>query len=728
MKITGKVVAKIFHNASNGYTVLAIKTDKENLTAVGETSEIEVGDTIELEGFFDTHKSYGDQFKFSTCAKVMPKDKSTLVQYIADNVKGVGKKTATNIVNMFEEKTVDIIRMEPDRLSEVTGLNEEKIDNLRDFFLNEWEKWNTVEYLAQFGISVLVANKIYETLKGDTITIVKEDPYSLLEFVKTLDFKTIDKIGLNQGISLDNLSRICAGILFSLAEVTEFGHTCIEKDVLVRYSSEILGVTLDIIDNGIITLKMSEKIYIQKVDEVEYVSVRSYYLAEKNIADTIMVHTMHGGTNKGYKKEIENVSQKHSLVLSEEQKTAIATCLNNSISIITGGPGTGKTTIIKCIIDILVDLKKSYVLAAPTGRAAKRMAETTGKEAKTLHRLLEINKLDDRDLDVFLNYIVKNIEADVVIVDEVSMIDTLMMNNLLKAVKGSTKIILVGDVNQLPSVGPGSVLKDIIDSEVVPTVFLKEIYRQSSKSDIIMNAHKVNRGEYPDLKTKDTDLFFVKTNSIEETVAELSSLLAYRLENFADMNIMTDLQVLTPTKKNELGTYSLNKTIQNILNPKSSKKHSKEFKGRIFREDDKVMQIVNNYDREYIQNDVRGSGIYNGDIGYITFIDNLLEYMIVTFDDDKKVEYRFEELEELEHAYAVTIHKSQGSEYNYVIIPVFNGYPKLFTRNLLYTGMTRAKKMLILVGNKNMINYMVDNVDENNRKTGLKYQITKNLQ
>ncbi|MDD2377038.1 MAG: ATP-dependent RecD-like DNA helicase [Clostridia bacterium] len=725
MKITGKVVARIFHNASNGYTVLVIKTDTDSLTAVGETSEIEVGDMIELEGSYDTHNSYGDQFKFSTCTKVMPKDRTALVQYISDNIKGVGKKTATNIVNMFEDETVSVIRMHPDRLSEVSGLNEEKIENLRNFFLNEWEKWNTVEYLSKFGISVLVANKIYETLRSDTIAIVKEDPYSLLGFVKTLDFKTIDKIGLNQGISHDNSSRICAGILYSLSEVTEFGHTCIEEEKLIEHSADVLGTTESVIENGLISLKMNEKIYIQTIDDVNYVFISTFYLAERNISETIIAHANQFSSNKEYKREIEIVSEKHDLILSEEQMIAISTCLNNSISVITGGPGTGKTTIIKCIIDILSDMKKSYVLAAPTGRAAKRITETTGKEAKTLHRLLEITKLDDRDLDLFLNFIVKNIEADVVIVDEASMIDTLMMNNLLKAMKTTTKIILVGDVNQLPSVGPGSILKDIIDSEMVPTVFLREIYRQSSKSDIIMNAHKVNRGEFPEFKTKDTDLFFLKTNSIEETVSELSSLIAYRLSNFADINIMTDLQVLTPTKKNELGTYSLNKTIQNILNPKTTKKHSKEHRGKIFREDDKVMQIINNYDREYNQNDVRGTGIYNGDIGYISHIDNLLEYMVIIFDDDKKVDYKFDELDELEHAYAVTIHKSQGSEYDYVIIPLYSGYPKLFTRNLLYTAMTRAKKILILIGNRNIINFMVENIEENNRKTGLKHQITK---
>lgn len=725
MKMTGKVASIIFHNESNGYTVLSLKTDNEILTAVGETSELQIGDMIEIEGVFDTHKSYGDQFKFSTCAKIMPQGRSALIQYISDNVKGIGKKTATNIVNIFEDETVNIIRTKSEKLSEVSGLNEEKIENLKDFFTNEWEKWNVVQYLSNFGISVLTANKIYDNLRADTITIVKENPYSLLDFVKILDFKTIDTIGLNQGITLDNEDRVCSGIIYSLNEITEFGHTCIEEDILIEYAAQILNVSTTVILHNLVALKMQEKVYMLKMEDTNYVFRSTFYLAEKNISDTILSYIKQDNFKKEYKKEIEYVSNKQNLILSSEQKTAISTCLNSRVSIITGGPGTGKTTIIRCIIDILTDMKKSYVLAAPTGRAAKRITETTGKEAKTLHRLLEITKLDDRDLDLFLNYVVKNIESDVVIVDEASMIDTLMMNNLIKAVKPSTQVILVGDVDQLPSVGPGSILKDIIDSQTVPTVFLKEIYRQSSKSDIVMSAHMVNKGEYPTFKSKDTDLFFVKTSSIEETIAELSSLISYRLENFADLNVMTDLQVLTPTKKNELGTYSLNKIMQNILNPKSVKNTSKEFRGKIFREHDKVMQIVNNYDIEYIQKDVTGMGVYNGDIGYIDYIDSEHEYMIVIFDDDKRVEYKFENLDELEHAYAVTIHKSQGSEYNYVIIPLYSGYPKLFTRNLLYTAMTRAKKMLILVGNKNVINYMIDNIDEKNRKTGLKYLLSK---
>lgn len=727
MKITGKIMAKIFHNESNGYTVFILKNDKENITVVGETSGIDVGDEVELDGIYDSHRSYGNQFKFTTCLKVMPKDKTTLITYISDNVRGIGKKTATNIVDMFDDKTVEVIRMNPDRLKEVHGLNEEKINALCEFFLNEWEKWNAVEYLSSFGISVLLANKIYESLRQDTIKIVKEDPYSLLEFVKSLDFKTIDNIGLNQGIESNNSSRVSSGILYSLSEATEFGHTCIEQDILVSHASNILGISEEIINNNLISLRIKEKIYIKEIEEVNYVFRRAFYLAEKNIASILNSLAASRKHRKEYINEIEKVSEKQSLVLSDEQKNAINICLNGNISVITGGPGTGKTTIIKCIIDILENMGKSYVLAAPTGRAAKRITETTGKEAKTLHRLLEIVKVDDKDLDLFLNYSVKVLEADTVIVDEASMIDTLMMNNLLKGIKSKIQLILVGDVNQLPSVGPGSVLKDIIDSNAINTVQLNEIYRQSAKSDIVMNAHKVNKGEYPDFKTKETDLYFLKTESIDETVSELSSLLSYRLENYADIDIMKDLQILTPMKKNELGTYSLNKLVQNILNPKSSKKKSKEHNGKIFRENDKVMQVINNYDREYSQNGVRGTGIYNGDIGYIESIDDFLDYMTVIFDDDKKVEYKFDELEELEHAYAITIHKSQGSEYDYVVIPLYSGYPKLFTRNLLYTAMTRAKRMLIIIGNKNIINFMVDNIDEKNRKTGLKYHINFNI-
>ncbi len=481
------------------------------------------------------------------------------------------------------------------------------------------------------------------------------------------------------------------------------------------------------IENGISRLVLNNKLYLQTINEKEYVFRKSFYLAEENIADGIISHTLKKSLNKDFDKQIEKVSKKNNLVLSNEQKEAISICLNNSISVITGGPGTGKTTIIKCIIDILEDMKKEYVLCAPTGRAAKRIKETTRKEAKTIHRLLEITKLDDNDIDSYFETIVAPIDADVVIIDEASMIDCMMMNNLFKAIKVTTQIIMVGDADQLPSVGPGSVLKDIISSNVVNVVSLKEIYRQSAMSDIILNAHRVNRGEYPEFKNKDTDMFFIKTNSIENTLSEISSLVSHRLKDFANIDVFKDLQILTPMKKTSLGTIELNSLIQSLLNPKDISKSEKEFNGRTYRVGDKVMQIINNYDKKFSINGTFFDGIYNGDIGYIKSIDNLNKKLIIVFDEEKEVEYEFEELEQIELAYAITIHKSQGSEFDYVVLPLYAGYPKLFTRNLLYTAMTRAKKMLVVVGSQNVLNHMVDNIESKNRKTGLKEKLIQKL-
>lgn len=727
MKIEGKVATIIFKNPTNSWTVILLKRGKGYITAVGETQDLEVGDELELDGEETTHKIYGEQFKFTTYKKVLPKTESALIEYIADNVKGVGKKTASLIIGLFGEDAVDVIRYTPSKLNEIKGLNEAKIYELNRFFNEEWEKWNIIEYLTGFNISVVTANKIYQTLGTDTITIVKQNPYSLMSFVKKLDFKTVDEIGKNLGINLDSEERVDTGIIYAINKITEFGHTCVEKENLVKYASNILEVGTKDIENGITRLVLNDKLYIQKMNDKDFVFRRSFYLAEDNIAKNIVIRTKENVKTKNYDKLIEKVSKKNNIVLSDEQKEAISTSLNNNITIITGGPGTGKTTIIKCIIDILEDIKKEYVLCAPTGRATKRIKETTGKEAKTLHRLLEITKVDDNDIDMFYELPVTPIETDVVIVDEASMIDCMLMNNLFKALNSSTKVIMVGDVNQLPSVGPGSVLKDIINSNATNVVYLKQIYRQSAMSDIIVNAHRVNEGIYPEFKTKDTDLFYIKTDSIESTLAEISSLVSYRIESFAKLDILKDLQVLTPMKKTQLGTIELNTLLQNVLNPKSSSKKEKEFNNRIFREGDKVMQIVNNYDKKFSINGEHFDGIYNGDIGYIKEVDNLNQRLIVLFDEEKEVIYEFDELDQLEHAFAVTIHKSQGSEFDYVILPLYTGYQKLFTRNLLYTAMTRAKKMLVIVGSTNIINFMVDNVESKNRMTGLTSKILEKI-
>ena len=727
MKIEGKVATIIFKNEVNNWTVLLVKQKGGYITCVGETDEIEVDDDLEFEGELVSHKVYGEQFKFSSYKKILPKTTSALITYIADNISGVGKKTAKNIVDTFGEETVNVIRFSMDKLYEIKGLNTEKIERLNDFFNSEWEKWNTIEFLSKFQISTVIANRIYQAVGKDTIDIIKENPYSLLGFVRALNFKIVDSIGKNIGIALDNPDRLDSGVIYAIDKITEFGHTCVEKENLIKYCVELLEVDDAEISQSITRLVLSNKLYIDKVDMQDFVFRQSMYLAEEDVAKSIIEHTRQSIKVNDLTALISKVSKNNNIELSQEQKNAISTCLNNMISIVTGGPGTGKTTIIKCIIDILEEQKKNYVLCAPTGRAAKRITQTTGKEAKTLHRLLEISKIDDNDIDLFYEYQVKQVEDEVVIVDEASMIDIMMMNNLVKGIKPNTQLIIVGDVNQLPSVGPGSVLKDIILSDIVPTVELKQIYRQSAKSDIVMNAHRVNEGIYPEFKTKDTDLFFIGTKTIEQTLSEISSLITYRLESYSNLDVLKDLQILTPVKKTELGTIELNQKIQEILNPKSDNKAEVLYQSKVFREKDKVMQIVNNYDKKYSIEGKFFEGIYNGDIGYIDSIDNENEKMYVKFDDDRLVEYDFEELEQLEHSYAITIHKSQGSEFDYVILPIFTGYKKLLTRNLLYTAMTRAKKMLIIIGNRNVVNYMVDNLDSKNRKTGLKEKLEKLL-
>lgn len=731
MKIEGKVSTIIFKNESNSWTVMLLKNKSEYITAVGETDGLEVGDEIELEGDMTTHKVYGEQFKFNTYKKLLPKTDSALMQYIADNVKGVGKKTAKNIIDVFGEDTINIIRFKPIELLNIKGLNEEKIEKLSIFFNEEYERWNVINFLTDFGISVVMASKIYQNLGKDTIDIVKENPYSLLMFVKTLDFKQVDEIGMKLGVLPVSEDRIDSGIIYSLNNATEFGHTCLKEDILIDYAKKVLNVSDSNIQNGIIRLELKEKLYRQTIEDDEYIFRKSYYLAEENIANYITLKSKSKiKFNEDYSKYIDKIDRGDNINLSNEQKDAIVAALSNDITIITGGPGTGKTTIIKCIIQILENINKKYVLCAPTGRAAKRITETTKREAKTIHRLLEITKLDNEDIDMLYNMDVKAIEEEVVIVDEASMIDTIMMNNLIKALNKNTKTIFVGDIDQLPSVGPGNVLKDIISSGVVNTVYLKQIYRQSAKSDIILNAHRVNEGKYPEFKNNDTDMYFIPTKSIEDTISEISSLVSYRLETYAKFDKLKDLQILTPMKKTSLGTIQLNTMLQELLNPESTSKEEKNVGERTFRVGDKVMQIQNNYDKRF---DVEGEakqnieGVYNGDIGYIKSIDNENKEINVIFDDVREISYDFNELDQLEHAYAITIHKSQGSEFDYVILPLYTGYPKLFTRNLLYTAMTRAKKMLIIVGNNKIINFMIDNIDSKNRMTGLKSKISDKI-
>lgn len=729
MKAEGKISTIIYRNEKNGYTVFVLDSEDDGyITAVGETCNIEEGDIVQLEGDITYHKSYGEQLAFKSITKVMPKDTQTLAEYIArSDVKGVGIKTAEKIVAYFGDDIFDIIKNKPYEMTKVKGISAEKALAISEYINSEWERWNLTSFLAGYGVSITVSNKIYDNLGINAIDIIKENPYSLLDFITSISFKTVDELGKKLNIDNCNEARLKAGILFCINEIMMSGHTCIEKDILVEYACKVLNVGRDSIDNMIITLKMENKVVVDAREDTEYVYRKSMYEAEKNIARYISSRSKEKHKKKNYDSQIDIVSEMENINLSTTQRQAINTCLNSNVSVITGGPGTGKTTIIKCIIDILEREKKSFVLCAPTGRAAKRITETTGKNAKTLHRLLEITKVNDNDIDAIVSYTPETLPHNFVIVDEVSMVDTMLMNNLIKALKDSTKLILVGDSYQLPSVGPGSVLKDIIESKVVNSVELTEIYRQSQESDIIVNAHRVKSGDNIEFSNKDTDLYFIETNSLEETKKEVLSLLNGRLQKFANYNIIEDVQVITPIKKTDLGTYSLNREIQNILNQEDVFKSEHKIGERIFRQGDKVMQIRNNYDIEYYVDDVMYKGVYNGDIGIVESVDNTAKELVVKFDDGKKILYDFEMLDELEHAYAITVHKSQGSEFKAVIIPLYVCYEKLFNRNLIYTAMTRAKEMLIFVGSRRVLNYMVSNTHENIRRTGLKYRLVEEV-
>lgn len=724
MQLSGKVSNIIYHNEKNGYTVFLLKSEGDYITVVGDGTGVEAGDTINIEGEFTYHKTYGEQFLFSKLEKELPADSESLVTYIANSeVKGVGEKTAQRIIKKFGDDALEVIRYKPDLLVSIKGMNEERAEQLSEYINNEWERWNLTSFLSKNNIGLKMAMKIYDALGINAINIIKENPYSLMEFVSSLDFKTVDKLAYNLNVDRTSDDRIKGGIIYLLSYFIKEGNTCVKKDLLNEYASRMLEVSSDCIEKAYKSLILKDKIVIETAQSIEYVYRKSMYQAEKNIAEHLKILTENSSNKFKLEKDLEEVARDLNIVLSPTQEEAIKMCINNNLSVITGGPGTGKTTIIKCIIDILKRKNMSYVLAAPTGRAAKRITETTGENAKTIHRLLEITKVEEGDFDSQVDFPIDVIDADVVIVDEASMIDVLLMNNLVKGLKSNSKLIIVGDADQLPSVGPGKVLKDIIESEIAHTIFLTEIYRQSAKSDIIMSAHAIKAGEHITFKKDNTDMYFIESDSVDDVVKEIQSLVDYRLKSKYDEGFLGDIQILTPIKKSAIGTYELNKVLQKIkLNPTDNMIHRKSG-DRVFYEEDKVMQVVNNYDKNYDLDGVQGTGVYNGDMGRIIKINTAEQYLTVEFDDRRRAKYDFDELDELEHAYAITVHKSQGSEFNTVIIPLYICYEKLFNRNLLYTAMTRAKNLLIFVGRQAVINYMIDNTNEKSRESGLKRKL-----
>lgn len=750
-EIEGILTEIIYQNEVNGYLVGIFETEDEQMTVVGYLPFICKGDSLKIVGKFVEHKDYGEQFKIETFEKLMPKTLGALETYLSNgNVKGVGPATAKKIINKFGEDTIYVLKFEPEKLAQIKGITKDKAIEISESFIENWEVWQIVGFLERFGIGAESAKKVYDLLGINAIAEIEANPYILIDISRNVDFKQIDQMAIKLGVEKENQKRVKSGIKYALIKITYNGHCCTLKTNLVEYVKSLLNVGEPVIEDGIINLKVNDEIVIEDRDGEEWIYLYSFYNAENQIAKRIIKLNDSRNIKKvsNIEKELKLVEERTDILLSEKQKEAIRAINDNNVTIITGGPGTGKTTIIKSIIEIYKQKNYKIVLCAPTGRAAKRMSETTGEEASTLHRLLEIGKVDEESLFKKDNqYQGVPIDGDIIIVDEVSMVDMFIMSYLLDCIYKGTKLILVGDSDQLPSVGPGSVLKDLISSEKIVTVQLDKIFRQAAKSKIIVNAHRVNNGkgfiskEDPELgKDANQDFFFIKENNQEKILKEVLSLCNGRLEKFGEYNFFENIQVITPTKKGLLGTKELNKALQSELNPHRDGEPEKNGVNAVFRLGDRVIQIKNNYDMYWErrcgsnnllmqgENGIEtGNGIFNGETGIITGINEKEKYLCVKFDDEKVCQYEFNDLEQIEHSYCMTIHKAQGSEFDVVIMIIPQAAPMLLTRNLLYTGLTRAKKLLIVIGNDRIVNFMIKNVDSKKRNTGLDYKLKNKI-
>lgn len=737
-EIEGILTEIIYQNEVNSYVVGIFETEEEQITVVGYLPFIKKGDTLKIIGKFVEHKDYGEQFKIETFEKLMPQTLGALETYLANgNIKGVGPATASKIVNKFGEDTIHVLKFEPQKLAQIRGITKDKAIEISESFIENWEVWQIVGFLERFGIGAESAKKVYDLLGINAIAEIEADPYILIDISRGVDFKQIDQMAIELGMEKENQKRVKSGIKYALIKITYNGHCCTLKENLIEYVKTLLNVNEATIENGIINLKVNDEIVVENRNGEEWIYLYSFYNAENQIARNILELDKYRNVKKvsNIEEELNLVEKRTDIILSEKQKEAIRAINDNNVTIITGGPGTGKTTIIKSIIEIYKQKKYKIVLCAPTGRAAKRMTETTGEEASTLHRLLEIGKVDEESLFKKDNeYQGAPIDGDIIIVDEVSMVDMFIMSYLLDCIYKGTKLILVGDCDQLPSVGPGSVLKDLIASERIVTVHLDKIFRQAAKSKIIVNAHRVNNGkkfiskEDPEMEEDSKqDFFFIKENNQEKVLEQVLSLCNGRLKKFGDYDFFESIQVLSPTKKGLLGTKEMNKALQEELNPHREGEAEKNSMGAIFRIGDRIMQIKNNYDMYWEKKNEGevevGNGVFNGETGTILNINEKEKNICVKFDDDKYVWYEFNDLEQIEHSYCITIHKAQGSEFDVVIMIVPQAAPMLLTRNLLYTGLTRAKKLLIVIGNERVIDYMINNVDSKKRNTGLEFKM-----
>ncbi len=723
--LEGVVENIVYTNKENGFTVLDLSSNSELISVVGEFMDLQEGEELKITGFYTSHPTYGHQFKAQLYERSLPVTSIAIRKYLASGVvKGIGPAIAKRIVDKFGDETLKVIEDTPERLAEIKGITKARCDELADEFRQIFGVRTLMLFLASFNVSPAQTVKIWKRWGVLAVDIIKANPYKLCDYYFQIDFKTADKLAISYGFETNDYSRILAGLRFVLMYNLNNGHTCLPQDKLVVMAQKLLEI-----DSDDIIIALDEIIENEDLTKVskskEFIALNEYYRAENYISSRVQLMTI---AEHDYDMKldllIDNLQVNNGIEYETLQRQAMMKSMKYDVMILTGGPGTGKTTTLNGIIELFEAEEMKVLIAAPTGRAAKRISEVTDRKAKTIHRMLEV-EFNDGDVKFKRNE-EEPLDADAIIIDEMSMVDVMLFEALLRAIRPNCKLILVGDYNQLPSVGAGNVLQDLLESDIIPCVKLMQIFRQSSHSLIVTNAHDIVKGEMPNLTKKDSDFFFMSrqsANAIKSTVVEL---VCQRLPKSYGFSPLEDIQLLCPQRKGDLGVVEFNKLLQEQLNPRAEGKF--EFKSKIytFRENDKVMQIKNNYDIEWTKDNEKDTGIFNGDIGIIRMIDKGSQTMAIDFDS-RVAYYTFEMAEELELAYAITIHKSQGSEFEAIVIPIFSGFDKLYYRNLLYTAITRAKKILILVGSENRVEYMVSNNIKNLRFTNLKKLLIESI-
>lgn len=734
--VTGYIDHVIFRNEENGYTVMVLKgmEEERELTCVGTFPAITQGAAIEASGNYTTHPVYGKQFQIASYVEKMPEDALAMERYLGSGaIKGIGAALAARIVRRFGDDTMRIVEEEPERLAEIKGISEKKAMEIAEQMTEKADMRRAMIFLQKYGISLNLGAKIYQKYGQTVYGVLQENPYRLAEDISGVGFRIADEIASRIGIHTDSDYRIRSGMLYTLLQASGEGHIYLPKEELFSRASGLLGVDSSYMEKHLMDMVVDRKLILKETEDGAVVYPTRYYYLELNSARMLCeLNILCPEDEEMMEKRINRIEKETGTRLDEMQKQAVAAAASHGLFILTGGPGTGKTTTINAIIRYFEEEGAELRLAAPTGRAAKRMTEATGYEAQTIHRLLELNGMPEEEQEGRAVHFDRNsenpLEADVIIIDEMSMVDIALMHSLLLAVTAGTRLILVGDENQLPSVGPGNVLRDIIRSGCFPVVELKKIFRQASESDIVVNAHKINRGEQVTINNKSRDFFFLKRYDADIIIRVVIALIQEKLPRYVDAKPY-EIQVLTPMRKGLLGVERLNQILQRYLNPPDEKKKEKEIGQRLFREGDKVMQVKNNYQLEWeilgrykIPVD-KGVGVFNGDTGIMTEINEFAETATVEFEDGRQAEYSFKQLEELELAYAVTIHKSQGSEYPAVILPILSGPRMLMNRNLLYTAVTRARKCVTVVGSETTFAEMIRNEKQQQRYSSLDRRI-----